>query len=163
MANAQPQPISSAEERRRLRRVSKIARSLGFVGRIEYRHAVSGTGGGQFRGATESPDDLLIVDAQAFARDLDPDDFSLEAIIAHERGHQLVFRRPVLRRMMNAGISAVSEEILASLIGSIISRDERDRQTLHGKAVYEAIQHGMNPDHAVECMFRLRKLLELAL
>ena len=163
MADPQPRPISAAEVRRRLRRASKIARFLGFVGHVEYRHVVSGSGGAQFLAATQALDDRLIVDAQAFARDRDPDDFSLAAIIAHERGHQLVFRHPMLRRMMRKGFSTTSEEILASLIGSIISRHERDRQTLHGKALYDAVRHGMPTDQAVACIFRLRELLELAL
>ena len=40
------------------------------------------------RGST-AHEDLLTVYAEAFERDADPEDFSLEAILAHERGHQL--------------------------------------------------------------------------
>ncbi len=150
MAEPQPVPISASEWRYRLRRVERIARALGFVGRVEYRHVISGSGGGQFGTDPNFHDDLLVVDAQAFLRDADPGDFSLEAIIAHERGHQLLFRRPVLRRMMDKGISGVSEEIIASLLGSLIVEKEADRHALHGKALHDAVKHGMDPNRAAQ-------------
>ena len=163
MADPQTHAITAAEQRRRQRRVETIARALGFVGRVEYRHVVSGSGGGQFRAHAEVHDDLLVVDAQAFLRDAGPGDFSLEAIIAHERGHQLLFRRPVLRRMMDKGISGVSEEIMASLLGSLIVEKEADRHALHGKALHDAVNHGMDPNRAAQRILQLRQLLESAL
>ncbi len=60
--------------------------------------------------------DVLVLYPAAWRRDADPDDFSLEAIIAHERGHQLVWRHDRLRRNMPSGMSEVTEEVLASLI-----------------------------------------------
>lgn len=70
------QPITQAEARHRLKRVTSIARRFGFVGRIEYRHVVTDTGGAQYGLATSAEEDLLVVDARAFQRDADPDDFS---------------------------------------------------------------------------------------
>jgi hypothetical protein len=57
---------------------------LGFVGRIEYRHVNSRFGGAQYVPGAAANEDSLILFAEAFDRDADPDDFSLEAIIAHE-------------------------------------------------------------------------------
>ena len=87
--------------------------------------------------------------AEAFERDADPEDFSLEAILAHERGHQLLIRDPKLERILARGLSNVSDEILASLLGSLIADMEVDREMLYYKAVYEAVAHGMEMDHAV--------------
>lgn len=113
--------------------------------------------------STNVEQDLLVVDAQAFQRDADPSDFSLEAIIAHERGHQLLARRPILSRMTASGISPVSEEILASLLGSIIAAKNKDRRDLFAKAVVEAVTHGMNAEHAVAVLHELRGNLEKTL
>lgn len=87
-----PPVISSAERASRLRRARRIARNFGFIGRVEYRHVFSGSGGAQFGLALDREQDLLVVDAEAFLRDADIDDFWLEAMIAHERGHQIVCR-----------------------------------------------------------------------
>jgi hypothetical protein len=111
-----PAPISPAESRRRRGRVLRLARSVGFAGRVEYRHVYSQTGGAQYgRGAGEAGD-LLTVYAEAFERDADPADFSLRAILAHERGHQLLARHPRLSRRLS-GSSLAAEEVLASLLG----------------------------------------------
>jgi hypothetical protein len=48
MPSQGPPAISSAERDSRLRRVRQIARKIGFVGQIEYRHVYSGSGGAQF-------------------------------------------------------------------------------------------------------------------
>src|SRR6478736_5587006 len=75
-----------AQRRARRNRVARIANVLGFVGRVEYRHVYSQTGGAQYgRGSTPEAD-LLTVYAEAFERDADSEDFSLEAMIAHECG-----------------------------------------------------------------------------
>ena len=42
--------------------------------------------------AGSAEEDLLIVYAEAFAKEADPEDFSLTAILAHERGHQILAR-----------------------------------------------------------------------
>jgi hypothetical protein len=89
---------------------------MGFVGKVEYRHVYSQTGGAQYGRGTKDDDDLLTVYAEAFERDADPEDFSLESMIAHERGHQILARHPRIAEWVS-GISAQSEEILASLLG----------------------------------------------
>ena len=137
----------------------RIAEDLGFVGQAEYRHVYSQTGGAQFgRGATEE-EDLLTVYAEAFERDAEPDDFSLEAIIAHERGHQLLARHPRLARR-TARISAASEEILASLIGAMICDRDRDRVNLYAKATAELLDRGQTPETASRQLQELWDLLE---
>ena len=87
MATPEPRLLTSAERRARHRRVTRLARSLGFVGRIEYRHVYSQTGGAQYGRGIAAEEDLLTVYAEALERDADPEDFSLAAMIAHERGH----------------------------------------------------------------------------
>lgn len=57
-----------------------MARALGFVGRVEYRHVYSASGGAQYGHGAEVESDLLTVYAEAFDRDADPEDFSLSAI-----------------------------------------------------------------------------------
>jgi hypothetical protein len=51
---------------------------------VEYRHVYSQTGGAQYGRGNTPEEDLLTVYAEAFERDADPQDFSLEAMIAHE-------------------------------------------------------------------------------
>jgi len=94
------EPISQSEFDARVRRAEAIAHDLGFVGLVEYRHARSNSGGGSFCLAPTIESDLLIVYADAFSRDAAGDDFSLEAIIAHERGHQLLHRHERLLRVL---------------------------------------------------------------
>lgn len=73
------------------------------MGRVEYRHVYSQTGGAQYGRGTTAADDLLTVYAEAFERDADPEDFSLGAILAHERGHQLLARHPrIAKRVRGA-------------------------------------------------------------
>ena len=104
--------------------------------------------------------DVLIVFAEAFERDAAPDDFSLEAILAHERGHQLLARRERLRRNLPGHWSEVSEEIVASLLGSLIVADEKDRQDLLMKAVFEASARSPDLDRVTLLIMDLRALLE---
>jgi hypothetical protein len=90
MAKRSPRAISDAQFLTREQRVQFLAKAVGFVGNVEYRHIYSQTGGAQYgRGSTQHAD-LLTVYAEAFERDADPEDFSLEAMIAHERGHQIL-------------------------------------------------------------------------
>jgi hypothetical protein len=122
MASSSPRSLTPAERRARRNRAAGIAQRVGF----EYRHVYSQTGGAQY-GRGNTPDgDLLTVYAEAFERDADPEDFSLQAMIAHERGHQLLARHPRIAKRV-AGISEASEEILASLLGAMICDDEADR------------------------------------
>jgi hypothetical protein len=162
MALRSPDPIPPAEVRRRRGRAVRLARAAGFVGRVEYRHVYGQTGGAQYgRGSTPQAD-LLTVYAEAFERDADPEDFSLEAIIAHERGHQLLARHRRLARRV-AGVSAASEEILASLLGAMICPDDTDRATLYAKAAAELLDRGQSDEAASRQLLDLWELLEALL
>jgi len=94
MASSSPGSLTAAERHARRNRAARIARQLGFIGSVEYRHVYSQTGGAQYGRGNTPESDLLTVYAEAFERDADPEDFSLEAMIAHERGHQLLVRHP---------------------------------------------------------------------
>ena len=125
----------------------RIAEAFGFVGNVEYRHVYSQTGGAQYgRGSTEETD-LLTVYAEAFERDADPEDFTLEGMIAHECGHQILARHPRIAKRV-AGVSEASEEILASLLGAMICHDETDRVTLYAKATAELLDRGQSAEAA---------------
>lgn len=140
-----------------------MAESLGFVGNVEYRHVYSQrSGGAQYgRGSTEK-DDLLIVYAEAFERDADREDFSLEAMIAHERGHQILARHPRIAKCVT-GIPAASEEILASVLGAILCNRESDRLTLYGKAVCDLLVCGQDSESAERQIQTLLETLEAML
>src|SRR5947209_16025046 len=123
MALHSPDPIPPAEARRRRGRALRVARTAGFVGRVEYRHVYSQTGGAQYgRGSTPQAEPLTVY-AEAFERDADPEDFSLGAMIAHERGQQILARHPRIAKRV-AGVSQAGEEILASLLGALICSDD---------------------------------------
>ncbi len=139
--------------------VVMMAERLGFVGTVEYRHVYSQTGGAQYgRGSTEA-NDLLTVYAEAFERSADPEDFSLAAMIAHERGHQILARHPRIARRV-AGVSAASEEILASLLGAMICPDDDDRVTLYAKAAAELLDRGQTSEATNRQLQVLWELLE---
>src|SRR5262249_39278428 len=142
------------------RRALQVARRLGFLGRVEYRHVYSLAGGAQYGLGVMPDQDLLIVYAEAFERDADPDDFSLEAIIAHERGHQHLARHPPLTRNLPQGWSGVSEEIVDSLLGSLLVEKEKDQQDLVLKALFEAERQGLEQSRALLLIMELRALLE---
>lgn len=133
MATSSPAPLTPTERRARRDRVARIARGLGFVGRIEYRHVYSQTGGAQYGRGSTAEEDLLTVYAEGFARDADLEDFSLEAILAHERGHQLLARHPRIAKRVSGHVSAASEEILASLLGAMLCVTEADRDAFDGQ------------------------------
>jgi hypothetical protein len=86
MASRPVDPIPPAEARRRRARVLREARRLGFVGRVEYRHVASQTGGAQYGRGVGAGGDVLAVYAEAFDRDADPDDFSLRAVMPTSAG-----------------------------------------------------------------------------
>jgi hypothetical protein len=162
MPTPAPRPLTPGEQRARRRRAVRVARHLGFVGRVEYRHVYSQTGGAQYgRGITQEAD-LLTVYAEAFERDADPEDFSLEAMIAHECGHQVLARHPRIAKRV-AGLSQASEEILASLLGAMICYDDRDRITLYAKATAELLDHGQSAEAANRQLQQLWNLLEALL
>ncbi len=158
----EPRPQTPAEYRARRKRVTRIARQFGFVGRVEYRHVYNQTGGAQYGRGTAADDDLLTVDAQAFERNLDPEDFSLEAIIAHECGHQLLARHPSIAKRV-AGVSEAAEEILASLLGAMICNDTGDRDTLIAKATADLLERGQSPEAATRQLQQLWEVLEALL
>src|SRR5713101_1331939 len=138
MAAPMPGPLTAAERRARRNRVARIARQLGFVGSVEYRHVYSQTGGAQYCRGNTPEEDLLTVYAEAFERDADPNDFSLEAMIAHERGHQVLARHPRLSVLL-ASASPAAEEVLASLLGALVLEPGLDRDTLLDKAAFELL------------------------
>ena len=160
MPSRPPPPLSAEERRTRRSRVGRVARQLGFVGRIEYRHVYSQTGGAQYGLASTPEEDLLTVYAEAFDRDADPADFSLEAILAHERGHQLLARHPRLAKRVAGRISPASEEILASLLGAMIGPAEADRDALVAKGTVELLSYGVAPEQALRQLQELWELLE---
>ncbi len=130
------------------------------MGRVEYRHVYSRTGGAQYGQGTTAAEDLLTVYAEAFERDAEPDDFSLEAILAHERGHQLLARHPRIAKRV-AGVSEPSEEILASLLGAIICTDDTNRDTLFAtKAIADLLDRGLSARAAIRHLQELWDLLE---
>ena len=118
--SGEPKPILPAARQSRIRRVSRIASEFDFVGHIEYRHVYSRIGGAQYWTGPSADTDLLVVFAEAFERDANVDDFSLEAIIAHECGHQKLIRIPELRDILDKFPIEPFEEVLASLVGSIL-------------------------------------------
>lgn len=156
---SEPPPMSASEQRARLRRVKRIARRLGFTGRAEYRHVYSPSGGAQFCTGPSADEDLLVVYAKAFERDADPDDFSLEAIIAHECGHQQLIRSPGLRKVMAKFPGEPFEEILASLVGSLLLGESESAQTLVWKATAELGELNLTAANTVHFIERLRRLL----
>jgi hypothetical protein len=163
MAKHSPRPLTPAERQARRDRVARLARGFGFVGRIEYRHVYSRTGGAQFGQGSSAEEDLLTVYAEAFERDADPAEFSLAAIIAHERGHQLLVRHPRIASRVTGRMSAASEEILASLLGAMLCRDKVDRDTLVAKATAEMLVYGEPPEVVTRRLKELLNLLEAIL
>jgi Zn-dependent protease with chaperone function len=147
MATTSPQPIEPAEARRRQSVAVQLARAAGFVGRVEYRHVYSQSGGAQYGRGAEAGKDLLTVYAEAFDLDANPDDFSLTAIIAHERGHQVLARHPRLSALL-ASASAAAEEVLASLLGALVLEPGQDRDTLLDKAAFELLSRGATTETA---------------
>ncbi len=125
----------------------RLARAVGFVGRVEYRHVYSQSGGAQYGRGAEASTDLLTVYAEAFDRDADPDDFSLSAIIGHERGHQVFARHPRLSVLL-ASASPAAEEVLASLLGALALEPGPDRDTLVDKAAFELVNRGATAEMA---------------
>ncbi len=162
MAKRFPPTISAAQRLAREERVGLIAKAFGFIGHVEYCHVYSQTGGAQYGRGSKSEADLLTVYAEAFERDADPEDFSLEGMIAHERGHQILARHPRIAKRV-AGVSEASEEILASLLGAMICPDDRDRVTLFAKATAELLDRGQSLEKANRQLQELWDLLEALL
>jgi hypothetical protein len=162
MPTSEPRPLTPGEQAARRRRAARIANQLGFVGRVEYRHVYSQTGGAQYGRGSSQEADLLTVYAEAFERDADPEDFSLAGMIAHECGHQILARHPRIAKRV-AGLSEASEEILASLLGAMICNNDTDRVTLYGKATAELLDRGQSAEAANCQLQELWDLLEALL
>jgi hypothetical protein len=158
MATGSPQPIGAAEFRRRRSAALRTARALGFVGRVEYRHVYSQSGGAQYGRGAGADTDLLTVYAEAFDRDANPDDFSLSSIIAHERGHQLLARHPRLSVSL-ASASPGAEEVLASLLGALVLNPGPDQDTLREKAAFDLLSRGATTETAARVIENLWELL----
>jgi hypothetical protein len=160
MEQRSPRPLTAEEQRKRRQHVVQLARELGFVGRVEYRHVYSQSGGAQYGRGSDTTVDLLMVYAEAFERDADPLDFSLEAILAHERGHQLLVRHPRLSKRLVGRLSPFGEEILASLLGAMICHSAKDRDALVGKAMVELIGRGVPVERVEVSLQELWRTLE---
>jgi hypothetical protein len=162
MATPEPRPLSPEEQRARQRRAAFVARQLNFVERVEYRHIHSQTGGAQYGRGSSQESDILTVYAEAFERDADPEAFSLEAMIAHECGHQILARHTRIAKRV-AGVSEAGEEILASLLGAMICNNDIDRDTLYAKATAELLDRGQGAEAASRLLQKLADLLEALL
>ena len=101
----------------------------------------------------------MVVYAEAFERDANPDDFSLESLIAHECGHQRLLRVKNLRKVL-AKFPEEFDEILASLVGSVLLGETESSQTLVWKATAElADMRIISAENTVQFVERLRQLL----
>jgi hypothetical protein len=160
MAAQEPRPVEKREAGRRRRYIARIARSLGFRGRVEYRHVYSQTGGAQFCVGPRVDADLLVVYAEAFERDRDPQDFSLQAIVAHECGHQRLARDRELAAIRQRLAGSVYEEVLASLLGSILVGDPIDAGHLVWKATNDLAGVGLSAEQVTRTIEQLRRLLK---
>jgi hypothetical protein len=160
MTSRIPRPISESEERGRQQKIEAIARRMGFVGRVDYQHVRTHSGGAQFGLGTTIEADQLLVSDRAFDRDSDPNDFSLEAIIAHECGHQVLFRNSSIRARLPASFPLESEEVLASLIGSLLVTEIKDRDDLIMKAMFDELACGVPEEAAIPLAHDLRTVLE---
>jgi hypothetical protein len=145
----------------RQHRAAVIAEMFGFIGIVEYRHVYSQSGGAQYTRGVGETNDLLTVYAEAFDRDADPEDFSLEAIIAHERGHQILARHPSIGVRM-AEVSIQAEEVLASLLGMMLCQRDSDRDMLYAKTA-AGFRKELSPEAVVRIMQDLCELLEAML
>ena len=155
--------ISAAELKRRENLVKDLANRFGFRGQVEYFHVLSQSGGAQFGLGRTIDDDVLAVYAEAFVRDANPNDFSLAAIVAHECGHQVAVRNSTLNRWLHSGLTLASEEVLASIIGSLLVFEVGDHNDLAMKAIHDVIRCGVKREKAKEVVMNLRSVLETIL
>jgi hypothetical protein len=83
-------------------------------------------------------------------------------VIARECGHQILARHPRIAKRV-AGVSEASEEILASLLGAMICREETDRGTLYAKATAALLDRGQSVEATSRQLQELWELLEALL
>jgi len=156
----EPKPISDAEHRKRHQRIAEISNALGFAGKAEYCHAYTRSGGAQYCLGPSANDDIMILYAEAFDRDADPEDFPLEAIVAHEVGHQKLHRDPKFREVMRQLGGADFEEILASLVGCVLLGDGVPARLLLCRAVAELGDRHISGKEALRIAERLIRVME---
>ena len=101
--------------------------------------------------------------AQAFDWVGDPREYSLEAIMAHECGHQVFHRHRWLRRWFGSELSESREEVIASLIGALLVASVSDHDALRDKAVGDALMAGMSLTEAAAFIAGINQALEIAL
>ena len=163
MPSHQPPPISTIELKRREHLVKELAARLGFRGRVQYLHVLSQSGGAQFGLGRTIEEDVLAVYAEAFLRDADPRDFSLPAIVAHECGHQVIFRHRAFRVWASGNLPEAAEEVVASIIGALLVEAAEDHDALMDKAFDEAMICGLHPHRAKAFVNNLKLILEALL
>jgi hypothetical protein len=56
--------------------------------------------------------------------------------------------------------SGAAEEVAASVLGSLLAIEEKDRQDLLLKALFDASRHGLDTEVALRFLTELRTLLE---
>jgi hypothetical protein len=156
----QPSPISAQEMEARLQRIMAISVDLGFVGGMEYRHVYSRSGGAQYGIGPSADDDIMVLYAEAFERDADPEDYNLDALIAHECGHQKLHRDPKMKAVFARFPGPALEEVLASLIGSLLLYKGESANTLLMKAIAELSGMGLPDDDAVHFAEQMQRILE---
>lgn len=163
MSSHQPSAITFTERARRIDLVRQLAAKVGFCGRVEYRHRYDSSGPAQIRLGAKIGDDVMLVFAEAFDWKEDSRHFSLEAVLAHECGHQVFHHHPMLRRLFARDLSIHLEEIAASIIGALLVTNVADHDALLDKAVGEALQGCSDPADAAQTFNGIRKTLEVVL
>lgn len=153
------EPLGPKAIQQRQQQCEQIARRFGFRGSVEYRHVRSGSGGAQYGVGRSADRDLLVVYAEAFERNRDPADFDLDAIIAHECGHQILERHPTLAKALGSSGDERLDEVLASVIGSLLLTDGIQAESLVAKATVELAEWGATPESAVQYIEQLRAIL----
>ena len=84
----------------------------------------------------------------------------MDAIIAHECGHQRLLRDSSLAEVGRKLSGQVFEEVLASLIGSLLVTDSRDAEDLVGKATVDLATIGLSAASVVRTIEQLRGTLK---
>jgi hypothetical protein len=82
-----------------------------------------------------------------------------QMLIAHECGHQRLYRDRKLRPVLAKFPGEQFEEILASLVGSTLLRESESAQTLLWKAAAELTDLGVTINYADHLVKRLTHIL----
>ena len=83
--------------------------------------------------------------------------------MAHECGHQVIFRHRVFRQWASGNLPEASEEIVASIVGALLVGNDQDHDALIDKAFDEAVTCGLDPHRAKAFVSGLKKTLEALL